>query len=213
MAISYVPPDVIVNHMIASGSIEAKEVHVLKRSCTSFRDALAMNQQVIVDACFTDKAMSENILRSQFNIPRAAALHKAVLHGNIADVGTRVSDPALFFGGPPKTFEQFDKTFTVLNHLTTLAETRVYAGMAKWTLARWILYASLAYLLGVVTNEGAIQAVAGNDRKAFMEHVGEYCSKSIQYSMNPFDPKDDDEGNVRELVGLAYEVWLRVGTP
>jgi hypothetical protein len=207
MATQYIPPDVIVSHMLASGSIKVGDVHVLKRSCASFRDAIDKNEQAIVDACFPVQ-ISGIMLGSQLNIPRMAALLKAVLQGNAADVGSIASDRALFFGGPPGTFEQFDRTFMVLNHMTTLAETVVRAGKATWTLARWILYMCLIYLRSVVTDEGAIQAVAGDRRRAFADHMGEYCSRSIQYSMNPFDPKDDEEGNVHELVGLAYEVWL-----
>jgi hypothetical protein len=208
MATLYIPPDVIVSHMIASGSIQVGDVYALKRSFASFRDFIDMNEQSIVDACFPPQ-ISTSILGSQMNIPRTAMLLKAVLEGNATSVGSVASKHALlFFGGPPKTFAQFDKTFTVLNHLTTLAETAVRTGKATWTLARWILYLCLIYLRSVVTDEGAVQAVAGDTRRAFAEHVGEYCSRSIQYSMNPFDPNDDDAEHVHDLVGLAYEVWL-----
>lgn len=204
----YIPPDVIVSHMIASGSIQVGDVYALKRSFASFRDFIDMNEQSIVDACFPPQ-ISTVILGSQMNIPRTAMLVKAVLEGSATSVGS-IASKTLFFGGPPKTFAQFDKTFTVLNHLTTLAETAVRAGKATWTLARWILYLCLIYLRSIVTDEGAIQAIAGDDRRAFAEHLGEYCSRSIQYSMNPFiDPNDEDDAeHVHELVGLAYEVWL-----
>lgn len=207
LPLAYVPPDVIVTHMIASGSIEAKDVCVLKRSCASFRHFIGMNEQSIVDVSFPE-AIAKSILGSQVNVPRALALSKAISEARTEDATSIASDPALFFGGPPKTFAQFDKTFTVLNHLTTLAEAVVSKGMARWNLMRWMLYVRLRYLLGILMDEAAIQAVCGADRRAFAEHVGEYCSRSIQFSMNPFDSRDDDEGDVHQLVGLAYEVWL-----
>lgn len=203
----YIPPDVIVTHMIASGSIKPKDVSLMRRACASFRDAIDKNEQAIVDACFPE-AIAKVILGSQVYVPKARALLDAVLAGNTADAASIASDLKFFFGGPPKTFAQFDKTFSVLNHLTTIAEVMVRQGRARWSLTRWILYACLRYLLGILTDEAAIRAVCGADRRAFAEHVGDYCSRSIQFSMNPFDSTDDDEGNVHELVGLAYEVWL-----
>lgn len=203
----YIPPDVIVTHMIASGSIETKDVSVMRRACASFRDAIDKSEQEIVDAWFPE-AIAKVILGSQVNVPKAHALLEAILASRIADAASLTSDHKFFFGGPPKTFAQFDKTFSVLNHLTTLAEVMVQQGHAKWSLVRWILYACLRYLLSIMVDEAAIRAVCGTDCRAFAEHVGDYCSQSIQFSMNPFDSTDDDEGNVHELVGLAYEVWL-----
>jgi hypothetical protein len=204
----YVPPDVIVTHMIASSSIEAGDVYAMKRVCASFRDAIEKNEQSIVDACFPH-AIAQVILGSQWNLPRARALLDAVLAGNAASTGKIASDGALFCGRCPKSLAEFDKTFKILDHLTTLAVIMVHHGRFKWSLARWIVYASLRYLLRVLTSDSAIQAVCGSDRKGFAEHIGDYCSRSIQFSMNPFDSTDeDDEGHVHEFVGLAYEVWL-----
>ena len=207
--LAYVPPDVIVNHMIASGAVQATEVHTLKRACATFRDEIVRNEQAIVESIFPP-AIARDILGSQLNVPRTKALFDGILQGSPQETSKWASSPGLFLGDAPEDFDQFDNTIRILNNLTKAAEAMVHMRMADWSVPRWMLYVTLRYLLKIVTDPAALRVVLlGRDKALFATRVGTFCSDAIQFSMNPFESKDeDDRGSLHELVGLAYEVWL-----
>ena len=206
---AYVPPDVIVHHMIASGAVEAAEVHALKRACATFRDFIAQSHQEIVNSIFPP-AIARDILGSQLNVPRTKALFNGILWGDPRETSKWASGSGLFLEGAPKDFEQFERTVQILNNLTKAAEAMVHMKLADWSVPRWMLYVTLRYLLKIVTDPAAVETVLeGREKAFFSERVGTFCSDAIQFSMNPFESKDeDDRGSLHELVGLAYEVWL-----